>query len=230
MDEKREESKEKDINLKKDEKEKSTTEKSRITGGRPTRADELSKIRDRTGSQGSITDYVRKRGKDEEKKIAEKAEKEILANFSKEKRVTRLPPNKIKREEKKKEGMETEKMLKDILAKMDVQERERKKDKEEIMKEIMKEIHELREDYRMREMLWGEQKASLENRIKQLEEKVEKMENSEGEKLVSSELMKKMKEMERNSELAERRKRKNNIIIKGMKVENGGERKEKMIP
>lgn len=40
--------------------------------------------------------------------------------------------------------------------------------------------------------------------------------------------MKKMKEMERNAELAERRRRKNNIIIKGMKVENGSERKEKM--
>ncbi|XP_024868404.1 golgin subfamily A member 6-like protein 2 [Temnothorax curvispinosus] len=92
----------------------------------------------------------------------------------------------------------------------------------------MKEIHDLREDYRMIEMLWEEQKASLENRIKQLEEKVEKMENSGGEKLESRELMKKMKKMERNSELAERRRRKNNIIIKGMKVENGGKRKEKM--
>ncbi|TGZ50928.1 hypothetical protein DBV15_11860 [Temnothorax longispinosus] len=120
--------------------------------------------------------------------------------------------------------MEAEKMLKEILAKMDEQERERKKDKEEIMKEI----HDLRENYRMREMLWEEQKVSLENRIKQLEKKVEKMENNGDKKLESSELMKKMKEMERNSELAEKRRRKSNIIIKGIKVENGGDRKEKM--
>ncbi|XP_024873766.1 golgin subfamily A member 6-like protein 22, partial [Temnothorax curvispinosus] len=120
--------------------------------------------------------------------------------------------------------MEAEKMLKEILAKMDEQERERKKDKEEIMKEI----HDLRENYKMREMLWEEQKVSLENRIKQLEKKVEKMENNGDKKLESSELMKKMKEMERNSELAERRRRKSNIIIKEMKVENGGDRKEKM--
>lgn len=62
---------------------------------------------------------------------------------------------------------------------MDEQERERKKDKEEIMKEI----HDLSEEYRKREMLWEMQKASLESRVKQLEEKIEKVENSGGEKL-----------------------------------------------
>ncbi|XP_024887974.1 uncharacterized protein LOC112464908 [Temnothorax curvispinosus] len=155
MDEKKEEDKKIDINLKKSEKKKRTIEKS--TGGRPTRAEELSKIRNRTESQGSITEYVRKRGREEEKEIAEKAEKEILENFSKEKRVIRSPPNKVKREEKKEGDMDVERMLKEILVKMDDQERERKKDKEELMKKI----HDLCEDYRKRELLWEKQKTSL---------------------------------------------------------------------
>ncbi|XP_011858801.1 PREDICTED: trichohyalin-like [Vollenhovia emeryi] len=217
MEEKREEGENKDTESRKDEREKRTV-------GRPSRAEELSRIRDRAGSQTSIIDYVKnKRGREEERESIEKAEKEILDSFGKGNREIRSPPNKIKREEKKEEGMEMEKMLKEIIAKMDEQEKERKKDKEEIMKEIQ----EMREDYRMREILWEEQKARLENRIKQLEEKVGKMEDNGGGKLVS-EFTKKMKEMERNSEIVERRRRRNNIIIKGMKVENGSEGKEKM--
>lgn len=111
MDEKKEEDKKKDINPKKGEKENRMIEKGR---GRPTRAVELSRIRDRTGSQESIIEYVKKRGREEEKETAEKAEKEILENFSKEKRVIRSLPNKIKREEKKEENMEAEKMLRDF--------------------------------------------------------------------------------------------------------------------
>lgn len=61
--------------------------------------------------------------------------------------MIRSPPNKIKREERKEKSMETKKMLKEILMKMDEQERERKKDEEEIMKEI----HYLREQYGKRE-------------------------------------------------------------------------------
>lgn len=41
----------------------------------------------------------------------------------------------------------------------------------------------MRKEYRKREMLLEEQKVSLENRIKQLEEKIEKVENSGGEKV-----------------------------------------------
>ncbi|XP_011869086.1 PREDICTED: uncharacterized protein KIAA1211 homolog, partial [Vollenhovia emeryi] len=217
MEEKREEGKNKDTESKKDEKEKRTV-------GRPSRAEELSRIRDRAGSQTSIIDYVKnKRGREEERESVEKAEKEILDSFGKGNREIRSPPNKIKREEKKEEGTEMEEMLKEILAKMDEQEKERKKDKEEIMKEIQ----EMREDYRMRKILWEEQKERLENRIKQLEEKVGKMEDNGGGKLVS-EFTKKMKEVERNSEIVERRRRRNNIIIKGMKAENGSEGKEKM--
>lgn len=135
-----EEKKEKDTNSKKGEKENRTIEKSE-TAGRSTRAVELSRIRDRTGSQESIIEYIKKRGREKEKEITEKTEKKILVileNFSKEKRVI-SSPNKIKKEEKKGEGMEMEKMLKAILAKIDEQERERKKDKEEIMKEIHEE-------------------------------------------------------------------------------------------
>lgn len=88
----------------------------------------MSRIRERTGNQESIIhNYIKKRGRKEEKGTAEKVEEEILEKFNKEKRVIRSPPNKIKREERKEKSMETEKMLKEILTKMDEQERERKR-------------------------------------------------------------------------------------------------------
>ncbi|CAL1672746.1 unnamed protein product [Lasius platythorax] len=120
--------------------------------------------------------------------------------------------------------MEADRMLKEILTRMEEQERERKKNKEEIMKEMQ----ELREEYRKKEMLWDQQKAKMENRIKRLEEKDEESKVNGREKQESGALQEKMKEVERSLELAERRRRKNNIILKGASLVNKGKRKNEI--
>ncbi|XP_071577672.1 uncharacterized protein [Temnothorax nylanderi] len=118
--------------------------------------------------------------------------------------------------------MAAEELLKEILRKMEEQEKERKKDKEEIKNDIKG----LMEELKRREEIWEKQKKALEEKVKIMEEKIEKLEVKGAEEKEGRELIGKMKEIERSMEMTERRKRKNNIIVKEEKVGNDKERKE----
>ncbi|XP_071639486.1 uncharacterized protein [Temnothorax longispinosus] len=225
MEEKKEESKGSKNSEKKYQKEnKKTFKGGKNTENRYARTAELSETRNRARSQGSIADNIKKRRREQESEEIKKAEKEIIDKFDKERRLSRSPPNKVKKEEEEKESMETGKMLKKILTKLEDQEKERKKDKEELMKEIQ----DLRKEYRKSEMIWEKLKTGIEKRVKQLEERMEEAEKRREGEREYNELLKKMKEIERKNELEERKKRRNNIIIKGAEIEDGGERREKI--
>ncbi|XP_071574636.1 uncharacterized protein [Temnothorax nylanderi] len=198
--------------------------------GRPTKAEELAKQRGRTNSIGSVREFLQKRKKEGVDEVADRAEKEILEKFNETRRVNRSPPTKIKKEEENKGNMAAEEMLKEILRKMEEQEKERKEDIEARKKdkeEIKNEIKGLREELKRSEEIWKKQKNALEERVKKMEDKIEKIGVRDTEENEGGEWLRKMKEIERNMEMAERRRRKNNIIVKEEKVGNDGERKER---
>ncbi|XP_071580447.1 uncharacterized protein [Temnothorax nylanderi] len=120
--------------------------------------------------------------------------------------------------------MATEELLKEIIRKMEKQEEERKKDKEEIKNEIKG----LKEEFKKSEEIWEKRGKALEERMKKLEEKVEKIDVIGTEKQEGWDLIGKIKEIERNLEMAERRRRRNNIIVKEKKIGDDKERKEKI--
>ncbi|XP_024883033.1 vicilin-like seed storage protein At2g18540 [Temnothorax curvispinosus] len=96
--------------------------------GRPTKAEELAKLR-RTDSTGSVKEFFQKsekRKREEEVEEAANAEEEILKEFNAQRRVNRSPPPKIKKEKQGKENMATEELL----------EKERKEKTEKLIEEI----------------------------------------------------------------------------------------------
>ncbi|XP_077256518.1 uncharacterized protein LOC143894248 isoform X1 [Temnothorax americanus] len=206
-------------------KEKKGEEEGRKTKGRPTKAEGLAKLRGRADSlgTGSIKDYIQKRKREGVEEEIAKAEKEILEKFNEARKVDRSPPNKIKKGEEEEESMAAE-GIKEILRKLEEQEAERRKDKEKIKKEI----RELKEEFKRREEILEQQKKSLEKRIKKVEEKIEKTELNIEDKSEGGYLMEKMKEMERNMEIAERRRRRNNIVVKGTAIGSEAGKKEKV--
>ncbi|XP_024883849.1 cilia- and flagella-associated protein 251-like [Temnothorax curvispinosus] len=190
--------------------------------GRPTKAEKLAKQRGRTDSLGSVKDLIQKRKRKEIEEETARAEKEIPEKFNDARRVNRSPPAKIKKEEKGKGNIAAEDLLKEILRKMEEQEKE-KKDK----KEIKNEIKGLKEELKRSEEIWEKQREALEERVKKLEEKIEKIEVKNAEENRGRELIEKIKEIERSMEMTERRRRRNNIIVKEEKVGNDKERKKK---
>ena len=206
-------------------KEKKGEEEGKKTKGRPTKAEELTKLRGRADSlgTGSIRDYIQKRKREGAEEEIAKAEKEILEKFRETRKVDRSPPNQVKKGEEEEENMAAE-GIKEILRKLEEQEVERRKDKEEIKKEI----RELKEEFKRREEVWEQQRKMLEERVKKVEEKIENKELSIEDKSEGRNLMEKMKEMERNMEMAERRRRRNNIVVRGAAIGSETGKKEKI--
>ncbi|XP_024878641.1 trichohyalin-like [Temnothorax curvispinosus] len=157
--------------------------------GRPTKAEELAKLR-RTDSTGSVKEFFQKsekRKREEEVEEAANAEEEILKEFNAQRRVNRSPPPKIKKEKQGKENMATEELLEKGL----------------------------REELRRSEEIWENQRKTLEGRIKNLEEKAEKIEvnmsMNKKEKKKDKEGLSMMNER-RREEIQERRQEKSKEI------------------
>ncbi|XP_024868680.1 UPF0329 protein ECU05_1680/ECU11_0050-like [Temnothorax curvispinosus] len=143
-------------------------ERERVTVSRPMKTEGLDI---RRGSAGSIVTCIQKRKRGEiEEKLTAKLEEDILEKFNELKKMSRLPPTKIIKDRERKESITAEEMFKEILRKMEEQEKERKKDKEEIQN-IMEG---LKEEFKKREKEWGKQRNSIEKGLRRLEEKVEK--------------------------------------------------------
>ncbi|XP_071581240.1 uncharacterized protein [Temnothorax nylanderi] len=204
--------------------------------GRPTKAEELGKQRGRTDSLGSVLDYIQKRKREElEEEAKARAEEEILERFSETKRIFRSPPAKVKKGVEAKEGMAAEEMFKEVLRKLEDQEKERKKDNEEIKFEIKG----LKEEWKRSEEIWKKQREALEERVRKLEEKMEerikRLEVKIGERKKekkgeagneNEEVVERMREIERKLEKKEREERRRNVVIRGLEVKEGGRRQE----
>ncbi|XP_076297968.1 uncharacterized protein LOC143217494 [Lasioglossum baleicum] len=181
--------------------------------GRPTLAVQLG--RQRAGSVGSIEEsFKRKREGDRER---EKAEKEILENFQKQRKIGRSPPKKEKEGEGTKEERDTctaaedkDKNMEELTELI----KSIKKDTMEIKqenREIKQELKNLKEDWIRRQAEWEKEKREIEERIKGLESKEKEHQD----------LLERIKRIEKGEEEREKRVRKNNIIIKGedLKIE-----------
>lgn len=151
------------------------------------------KGRNRSNSLPSVADYLKR--KREPIAVQDKKEEQI---FQKSKKTSRSPDKRTK--DISEEEMEA------VLKKIDEMHQQfreelrksRQQDREEIKNEIRKGNEEIREELRKREEAWKLEKAELKSEIKELTEKIDKL--------------------QRKEDWRERNERRNNIIVSGKVV------------